>query len=153
MTAAERIDVDRFRRDGFRLFTPTPTRWGDCDRFGHINNVQFARYYESGRLDYFQRVLNLDSAPDAQNSLIIADLYITFLSQINHPCALEVGTRISRLGNSSFDFDAALFAPGDDAALSTANATCVWFNFRDNHSTPIPAAQRKIIEQFEGIES
>jgi acyl-CoA thioester hydrolase len=153
MTAKERIDADRLRRDGFRFFTPTPTRWGDCDRFGHINNVQFVRYYESGRLDYFQRVLNLDSAPDAQNSLIIADLYVTFLRQINHPCALEVGTRISRLGSSSFDFEAAIFAPGDDAALSTANATCVWFNFRDNHSTPIPAAERNIIKQFEGIES
>jgi acyl-CoA thioester hydrolase len=153
MTAKERIDADRFRRDGFRFFTPSPTRWGDCDRFGHINNVQFVRYYESGRLDYFKRVLNLDSAPDAQNSLIIADLYVTFLRQINHPCALEVGTRISRLGNSSFDFDAAIFAPGDDAPLSTANATCVWFNFRGNHSTPIPAAERNIIKQFEGIES
>ena len=152
MTAAKRIDADLFRRDGFHFFTPTPTRWGDCDRFGHINNVQFVRYYESGRLDYFQRVLNLDSLPDAQNSLIIADLYVTFLRQINHPCALEVGTRISRLGNSSFDFEAAIFAPGDDAALSTANATCVWFNFRDNHSTPIPAAERDIIKQFEGIE-
>lgn len=153
MTAAARIDVDRFRREGFHFFTSTPTRWGDCDRFGHINNVQFVRYYESGRLDYFQRVLKLESAPDAQSSLIIADLYVTFLRQINHPCALEVGTRISRLGNSSFDFEAALFAPGDDSALSTANATCVWFNFRDNHSTPIPAAERLIIEQFEGIES
>src|SRR5210317_175991 len=153
MTAAARIDVDQYRREGFRLFTPTPTRWGDCDRFGHVNNVQFARYYESGRLDYFERVLNLGSAADAEHSLIIADLYVTFLRQIHHPCALEVGSRISRLGNSSFDFEAAIFAPGDDAPLSTANATCVWFNFRANHSTPIPAAERSIIKQFEGIES
>ena len=153
MTAATRIDVDRFRRDEFRFFTPVPTRWGDCDRFGHINNVQFARYYESGRLDYFQRVLALDATPDAENSLIIADLYVTFLRQIHHPCALEVATRVTRLGNSSFDFEAALFAPDDDAALSTASATCVWFNFRANHSAPIPVAERNIIKQFEGIES
>jgi len=153
MISRERVDAQLFRREGFRFFTSTPTRWSDCDRLGHINNVQFARYYESGRIDYFQRQLGLDLLPDAQNSLIIADLYITFLRQLHHPGALEVGTRISRLGNSSFDFESAIFAPGDDSACSTAHATCVWFNFRDNHSTAIPPAERATIQLFEGIES
>ena len=153
MVSPQRVDATRFRRDGFRFFTASPTRWGDCDAFGHINNVLFSRYYESGRLDYFQRVLGLDAVAGASDSLIIADLYVTFLRQVHHPCALEVGSRITRLGNSSFDFEAAIFAPGDDEAFSTAQATCVWFNFRDNHSLPIPAAQRAIIHQFEGIEA
>jgi acyl-CoA thioester hydrolase len=153
MVSPQRIKAEQFRRDRFRFFTASPTRWGDCDAFGHVNNVQFSRYYESGRLDYFQRVLNLDSAPSAPNSLIIADIYVTFLRQLHHPCALEVGSRICRLGNSSFDFEAAIFAPGDDVACSTAQATCVWFNFQDNHSAPIPPAERALIQQFEGIES
>ena len=153
MTSPARLEVDRFQRSGFRYFTPTPTRWGDCDMLGHINNVEYLRYYESARLDYFQQVLGISTGLEPGDSLILADIRVTFLSQVHHPCALEVGTRISRLGNSSFDFEAAIFAPGDDAPLSTANATCVWFNFRANHSTPIPAAERSIIKQFEGIES
>ena len=148
-----RIDRARFSRDEFRFFTATPTRWGDCDMFGHVNNVQFVRYYESGRLDYFHRLLELDTGPEVVNSLIIADIHVSFLRQINHPCALEVGSRISRLGNSSFDFEAAIFAEGDDEPYSTATAACVWFNYRDNQSQPIPPAQRAIIKQFEGIES
>ena len=107
MTPKTRVDPAGFRRDGFRFFTATPTRWGDCDMFGHVNNVQFVRYFESGRLDYFHRLLELASGPDVVNSLIIADIHVTFLRQIHHPSALEVGTRISRLGNSSFDFEAA----------------------------------------------
>ena len=89
------------------------------------------------------------------NSLIIADIHVTFLRQINHPGALEVGSRISRLGNSSFDFEAAIFNENEneDEPYSTATAACVWFNFRDNHSTPIPVAEREVIKQFEGIES
>jgi len=153
MVSPARVDAQRFRRDRFRFFTASPTRWGDCDAFGHINNVLFARYYESGRLDYFQRVLGLEAVADAADSLIIADLYVTFERQLHHPCALEVGSRISRLGNSSFDFEAAIFAPGDADAYSTAQATCVWFNFRDNRSLPIPADRRAVVQQFEGIES
>ena len=153
MVSPRRIDAEGFRRERFRFFTDSPTRWGDCDRFGHVNNVQFVRYFESGRLDYFHRVLELDTEPDAIDSLIIADIHVSFLRQINHPCALQVGTRVSRLGNSSFDFEAAIFAQGDDDVYATATATCVWFNFRDNHSTPIPPDARATIQQFEGIES
>ena len=119
--------------------------------FGHVNNVQFVRYYESGRLDYFHRLLDMSTGPDVHHSLIIADIHVTFLRQIHHPCALEVGSRISRLGNSSFDFEAAIFAPDEDQAYSTAKAACVWFNYRDNHSMPIPQAARDIITEFEEI--
>ena len=153
MAERARVDVARFARDGFRFFTATPTRWGDCDMFGHVNNVQFVRYYESGRLDYFHRMLELDTGPEVINSLIIADIHVSFLRQIHHPCALEVGSRISRLGKSSFDFEAALFAEGESEPFSTATAACVWFNFRDNHSTPIPVTEREVIKQFEGIEA
>ena len=86
------------------------------------------------------------------NSLIIADIHVTFLRPLHHPGALEVGSRISRLGNSSFDFEAAIFNENEDEPYSTAIAACVWFNFRDNHSTPIPVAEREAIKQFEGIE-
>ena len=151
MTGSPRIDAPRFARERFRFFTQTPTRWGDCDMFGHVNNVQFVRYYESGRLDYFHRLLDMVAGPNVHNSLIIADIHVTFLRQIHHPSALEVGTRISRLGNSSFDFEAAIFAADEDEPYSTATAACVWFNFRDNHSTPIPPAEREIITEFEGL--
>ena len=81
----------------------------------------------------------------------LADIHVNFLRQINHPCALEVGSRISRLGNSSFVFEAALFAPGENEPRSTAVATCVWFDYRENRSMPIPSAARDTIKKFEGL--
>ena len=111
----------------------------------------FVRYFESGRLDYFHRMLDVEVGPDAVDSLIIADLHVHFLRQIHHPCALEVGTRISRLGNKSFEIEAAIFAPDDDQPFAAARAACVWFSYRDNLSIPIPAEVRKIITEFEGL--
>lgn len=119
--------------------------------FGHVNNVQFLRYYESGRLDYFARVLGLVADSRPRQTLIIADIHVNFLQQINHPCALEVGSRISRLGNRSFDFEAALFAPGEEQPRSSASAACVWFDYPANRSMPIPADARATIQQFEGL--
>ena len=151
MTPAAETDAAQYRRPGFKFFTPTPTRWGDCDMFGHVNNVQFVRYFESGRLDYFHRLLDMAMGPQVHDSLIIADLHVNFLRQIHHPAALEVGTRISRLGNKSFEIEAAIFGADDDEPYATARAACVWFSYRDNRSMPIPAAVREIISEFEGI--
>lgn len=153
MSSIRANERQRFARDSFRFFTASPTRWGDCDSFGHINNVQFVRYYESGRLDYFQRLLGISATVDVHDTLIIADIQVNFLRQLHHPCALEVGTRISRLGNSSFDIESAIFAPGEDEPASTARAACVWFDYQENHSMPVPAAARATIAEFEGIEA
>lgn len=153
MTKSKRLDGADFLREGFRFFTPTPTRWGDCDMLGHINNVEYLRYYESGRLDYFHRVLDIETGGALQDNLILADIQVTFLRQIHHPTALEVGTRVSRLGNSSFTIDCAIFAPGEDQARSLARAISVWFDYQADRSKPIPAETRRTIEQFEGIEA
>ena len=151
MSRSSQVPLEQFARARFRFFTPTPTRWGDCDRLGHVNNVQFVRYFESGRLDYFHRLLDMELGPDVVDGLIIADLHVNFLHQIHHPSALEVGTRISRLGNKSFEIEAAIFSAGDDEPSATARAACVWFSYRDNCSIPIPPAARDIISKFEGI--
>jgi len=170
MAASASTALERFSRGQFRHFTPSPTRWGDCDMLGHVNNVQFVRYFESGRLDYFRQVLNIEVGANPGQTLILADIHVNFLRQINHPCALEVGSRISRLGNSSFDFEAAIFAPGGapsggapsggapsrgappggDQPHATARAACVWFDYTANRSMPIPDSARQIIQQFEG---
>jgi len=148
-----KLQVDRFLRSSFRFFTPTPTRWGDCDMLGHINNVEYLRYYESARLDYFQQVLDVSPAAGPGDSVILADIHVTFLNQVHHPCALEVGTRICRLGNSSFDVESAVFVPGEEQPASIASATSVWFDYEKNRSRPIPPTARLSIQQFEGIES
>ena len=37
--------------------TRIPAQWGDQDAFGHVNNVQYARLMESGRIAWAEHVL------------------------------------------------------------------------------------------------
>lgn len=136
-------------RSDYRLFTPTPTQWGDCDALGHINNVMLLRYIESGRLDYFVRLCGFSLAPGMEQGFVIANLEVGFLNQVHHPSALEVGTRIVRLGNSSFDVDACIFQPGEDSPVLTTKAVCVWLDLVKNSSQRIPDDVRQTIIEFE----
>ena len=143
------VDNSKPTRSDYRLFTPTPTRWGDCDALGHINNVMLLRYIESGRLDYFVRLCGFSLAPDMKQGFVIANLEVAFLAQVHHPSALEVGTRMIRLGNSSFDVGASIFKPGEDIPVLTTKAVCVWLDLVNNCSQRIPDDVRQTIIEFE----
>ena len=139
----------KLNRSAYHLFTPVPTRWGDADALGHINNAMLVRYLESGRIDYFRQVCELKLAEDEENGFVIANLDIGFLQQVHHPENLDVATRISRLGNSSFDVDTLIFKQGEDRPLITSRGICVWFDLKGNCSRRIPENIRETIINFD----
>ena len=146
---------DRIRqvsRDEFKFFIPMPTRWGDSDLNGHINNAMFVRYLESGRLDYHAEIFNRDYVFSPPPGFIIASLQIDFLQQVNHPAELSVGTRVSRLGNSSFESDGAIFLPDNQSPAVISRSVCVWFNYAINCSERIPRAARDAVINYERVE-
>ncbi|MCP3689229.1 MAG: acyl-CoA thioesterase [Gammaproteobacteria bacterium] len=137
------------QRSDYRFFTPVPTRWGDADALGHINNVMFMRYIESGRLDYFEQVCNLLLEPGLKQGLVLASIKVDFIDQVHHPEQLVVGTGITRLGGSSFDIDASIFKPEQNNPVFTSHGIGVWFDFVNNKSHPIPPQIRGQIANFE----
>ena len=136
-------------RSDYRVFSPVPTRWGDADALGHINNVMFMRYIESGRLDYFQRLCGITLEPDSRQGFVLASLTADFLAQVHHPALLETGTRVTRLGNRSFDIESSIFAEGEENPVFTSLGICVWYDFENACSMVIPDDVRNRVNQFE----
>ncbi len=144
-------DYRQMERSDFAHFMDMPTRWGDADALGHINNTLYARFYESARLAYCEDILQLEFVHGMTIGVILADMKISYLQQLHYPSEIEIGSRISRMGNSSLDLDAAVFIKGQDQLISTSRATCVWFDYSANKTGPIPDDKRKQIETFERI--
>ncbi|MCP4488186.1 MAG: acyl-CoA thioesterase [Gammaproteobacteria bacterium] len=137
------------QRSDYRFLTSVPTRWGDADALGHINNVMFMRYIESGRLDYFEQVCSLRLEPGLKQGLVLASIKVDFIDQVHHPEQLVVGTGITRLGGSSFDIDASIFRPDANHPVFTSHGVGVWFDFANNKSQTIPSGIRNQIVNFE----
>jgi len=76
------------QRADFRHFIELPVRWGDMDAFGHINNVQYMRYLESGRIAYIEEVLGV--AVEAEENIVLADIHCVFLQPLRYPVTVEV---------------------------------------------------------------
>jgi len=138
-------------RSQFKHLHPLEVRWGDADIFGHINNVQYIRYYESGRVTYCEEALGFEFKTGLDAGWILADIQCSYLKQLHYPASIEVATAISKVGTSSVELQAAIFIKGTEELVSTSKAVLVWVDLRAGRSAPIPSSQRECIELFEEV--
>ena len=124
---------------GVQIITDYPqhyelkTRWKDIDSFGHVNNAVFLTYIEDARIMYFKRW----NVAEKKRSLIVASIKIDYLRQIEHPSDLIVGQKISRIGNSSFDIQSAIFLNNDPKPAANSVVSCVCFDYQQSTSVPV----------------
>ena len=109
------------------------TRWKDMDLFGHVNNAVFLTYIEDARIMYFKRW----NITEKKRSLIVASIKIDYLRQIEHPSNLIVGQKVSRIGNSSFDIQSAIFLNIDPKPAANSVVSCVCFDYEQSKSVPV----------------
>lgn len=114
-------------------------RYADTDRQGHINNAVFATLFESGRVPFLYDTDN-PLIPDG-TQFVIAELKISFLGEMNWPGEVQVGTGVSRLGNSSFNLAQAIFV--DDDCVGTGQSVIVLIDNETRRATPLPEETRK----------
>ena len=137
------------QRSDFVHVLELPVRWGDMDAFGHVNNVQYMRYLESGRVAYVEEVMQ--TPLEINENVILADIQCSFLQQLRYPVTVAVATRVSRLGRSSFEITCALYRQGEATPVATCKAIMVWFDYINQKTAPLPPPIREAIINFEKI--
>ena len=75
--------------------------WGDMDAFQHVNNVQYFRYFETGRVELFNKT-NLWKLIEAENiRFVVGKLECNYLQELVHPAEIEISVGIKKIGNAS----------------------------------------------------
>lgn len=131
--------IDLTRRETFPFWTREIIRFADLDRYGHVNNVAFAVFSESGRVHFFEEVTP-GSTSGSGLGWVIVKLTVDFRAQAHYPGEVDVGSRITRLGNSSCVLVQGLFNAG--RCFGTSEAVCVWADVAAGKSLPLPDAVR-----------
>lgn len=132
MTTPEPVVTD------YRFWTEEKLRNADTDLQGHVNNAVMATLFEAGRIE----VMGSPEIAEVrrQTSLVVVKLLINFRRELFFPGTVRVGTRVPRVGRTSFDFDAAIFAA--NGVVATAEATCVLLDRATRKPTAVPDGMR-----------
>lgn len=141
---------------------PVQLRFADTDRFGHINNANYATFVESARIAF------LTSVGHPLGSMILARLAIDFRRQLQMSDALLVLSRVERLGNASIGLRQLLVRPSQPLTafgaggsyslgdlpstelVAEASSVVVTFDYAANRSTPMTDALRKALAPYIG---
>lgn len=134
----------------YHFSTPIEIRFRDLDAFGHVNNAVYFTYMEMTRVAYFRHVgLLRDEFPSP--FFIIAEATCQFKAAIQMTTPLSIKTRVSRLGNSSFDIDYEFVDTVTDHVMATGRTVQVMFDYVQGRSVPIPDEWRAALIEFEGL--
>jgi len=138
-------DQPKHLRADYRYFHPISTRWHDNDIYGHVNNVTYYSYFDSAMNTYLIHEGGLDIHNGGVVGFVISSS-CDYFAPIAFPDAIEVGLRVGKLGNSSVQYELAIFKQGEQQACAAGKVVHVFVERAHNRSTPIPDGLRKTLE-------
>lgn len=96
--------------------TEIQVRFSDTDALGHVNNVSFAAYLETARVDLFAEL----RAAGGDIPTVLAHLSIDFRREIKLDQQVQVQTLCVRLGRSSWTYAQRILAGGGVCAEASS---------------------------------
>lgn len=136
-------EIDLSRRENFRHWSPVTIRFGDQDSLAHVNNVALAQYFEVGRTAFVYDLIRAAGA-EGKIEFILARLVIDFRRELHYPGAVEVGSRLTRLGNKSLTTGYGIFL--GDICVATSEAVNVFYDMATRRTTVPPPEVRAALE-------
>jgi len=128
------------RRD-YKHFQSITTRWHDNDIYGHVNNVVYYGFFDTAVNNYLIQQGGLD-IQDGDIVGFVVSSACDYFASIAYPDLIEVGLRVARLGNSSVQYELAIFREGEQEACAAGRFVHVFVERASNRPTTIPGRLR-----------
>ena len=127
-------------RATFSFWSQEKVRWGDQDGARHINNVAYAAYLETSRLELMlAKVIPHKAKGD---NFTVRSVTIEYLGSAAYPNQLDIGSTIVEVGSSSFTVGQGVFL--GDRCLATGQTVHV--HLRERQPFPLTDELRTALE-------
>ena len=135
----------------FGFYQPIEVRYGDLDPQGHVNNASYLTFIEQARIAYIRHLGLWRGGSFLNLGIIPADVHLTFSAPLLFGEAVQVGSRVSRLGNKSLTMEHVVEEATTHTEFATASTVLVAYDYRTGQAIHIPAEWRQVIARFEGL--
>jgi acyl-CoA thioester hydrolase len=126
-----------------------PVQWGEQDALAHVNNVTFFRWWESARIAYSLQIGLIRESDPANAGTVLVAMKCDFREQLTFPDTVHIGSRLTRVGNSSFDVEHRLISDRQPQVCAEAVSTMVYFDFKTQKTCRIPDEVRVAMRALE----
>jgi len=123
-----------------------PVAWGEMDAFGHVNNVVYLRWFETGRMAFFDQVGVALRDIATGSGPILAHTSCAFKRPLEFPDTITVHTSIGRIGTKSFTMLYRVESHAQGEVAAEGDGTIVWYDYAKGSSVPVPDDLRARLE-------
>lgn len=137
-------EADGTRVEDYRYWVDERVRFNDLDLLGHVNNIAYVVYVETGRANFLRSIGMFEL--DARRQTVIVRFEIDYRREVQYPAELRVGVRVLAIGNTSFQIGVGIFN-GETCVATARNAIVRWD--REQHiAVALDAAERAALSPY-----
>lgn len=119
------------------------------DLFGHVNNVNYFKYIQASRVNYWEQLGLIDIFEEQKTGPILASTSCNFKKPLFYPGELTIQASIAYIKNSSFSIVHQILN-SDNEICAEATDVIVMFDFNKHEKISFPAKYREAAEKLEG---
>ena len=132
-------------RADYRRFIQMPTRWGDNDAYGHVNNVVYYAFFDSAVNRHLIEAGVLDISASSVVGLVV-ETRCTFFTSMAFPDTVHVGLKVAQLGRSSVRYEIGLFRNDNTLASAVGQFVHVYVDRASQRPVPMPETVRAVLQ-------
>jgi acyl-CoA thioester hydrolase len=136
------------QRSDYPYLQSITTRWHDNDIYGHVNNVTYYSFFDSAVNTYLIEQGGLDIHEGEVVGFVVSSACDYFAS-LAFPDRIEVGLRVATLGNSSVQYELAVFKEGVEEACAAGRFVHVFVDRQSNRPVVIPPQLRNALVRLQ----
>ncbi|MCA3901721.1 acyl-CoA thioesterase [Vibrio vulnificus] len=133
----------------FPVVTEINVAWGEMDALQHINNVVYFRYFETARIEYFNKINLMDEIKRNQIGPVLSETQCRYRIPVTFPDTLLIGSRVSEVGEDRFTMEYQVVSKKMGKVTTTGSASVVMFDFKNQSKAQLPAVLRDAISSIE----
>jgi acyl-CoA thioester hydrolase len=134
-------------RDDYLHRLAIPTRWGDNDVYGHVNNVEYYAFFDT----IINAWLIEQGGLDIQRGEVIgvcAESRCRYDASFSFPEVVEGALRVAQLGRSSVRYEIGLFKDGVAEPAASGEFVHVFVDRETRRPVEIPPPLRAALERL-----
>ncbi len=116
--------------------------WGEMDALGHVNNVRYIAWAETGRIAFFEK-FGMSTRPGDPVGPILARVENDYLEPVEYPARVTIGVRPERVGNTSLTLAHEVWLANDRGrVVARGRAVVVLINYATQEKVRVPDTLR-----------
>ena len=126
-----------------------PVAWGEMDALGHVNNIIYFRYFETVRIEYFNRLDMMGYARESGIGPILASIECRYKLPLQYPDTVIAGSKILSMEEDRFIMGYEVFSTKHKRIAADGEGVVVTYDYKNNKKVNIPDALRMKVMELE----